>query len=55
MNEPVPSGPILRRYFGPEITKLRVMSRREELELERRQLTRLRSRLDARLRALGYR
>jgi hypothetical protein len=59
MKEPRPSGPILRRTFGPATTKLRVMSRAEERALERRQRTRHRSswgvlRMDARLRALGF-
>jgi hypothetical protein len=58
--EPEPFGPILRRNFGPETTKLRVVSAEEERRLARR--LRLRSRfgiardcdLDRRLRALGF-
>ncbi len=30
MSEPRPSGPILRRTFGPESTGLRILSRAEE-------------------------
>jgi hypothetical protein len=58
MNEPTPTGPILRRTFGPETTGLRVLSAAEE---RRRAQPRYRSRvaialdLDRRLRALGYR
>jgi hypothetical protein len=60
MSEPEPIGPVLRRTFGPETTKLRVVPAEEERRLARR--LRLRFRfgiardldLDRRLRALGY-
>ena len=58
MREPTPTGPMLRRTFGPETTGLRVLSADEE---RRRARPRYRSRiaiafdLDRRLRALGYR
>ncbi len=57
MSEPTPTGPILRRTFGPETTRLRVLSVQEERRRARR---RYRSRLavafdlDRRLAALGY-
>jgi hypothetical protein len=58
MREPEPTGPILRRVFGPQTTRLRVFSVEEE---RRRARPRYRSRLaiaidlDRRLAALGYR
>ena len=56
MSEPTPSGPILRRTFGVETTRLRVLSVEEERR--RRSLADLRPRrnagLDARLALLGY-
>ena len=57
MSEPTPTGPILRRTFGPESARLRILTAAEE---RRRSRPRFRSRLaialdlDRRLRALGY-
>lgn len=57
MSEPQPTGPILRRTFGPGVTRLRVLTSVEE---RRRQRRRFRSDLaiatdlDRRLRGLGY-
>ena len=59
MNEPEPQpyGPILRRSFGPESSRLRILTAEEE---RRRARPRLRTRfardhdLDRRLQALGY-
>lgn len=58
MTEPQPYGPVLRRTYGPTVTRLRVLSTAEE---RRRARMRFRSRLaiavdlDRRLAALGYR
>jgi hypothetical protein len=58
-SQPEPIGPILRRTFGPETAKLRVVPAEEERRRERRR--RLRTRyaiatdLDRRLAALGLR
>ena len=57
MSEPRPTGPILRRMFGPETTRLRILTPEEERRSSR---SRFRSRLavafdlDRRLQALGY-
>ena len=57
MSEPQPTGPILRRTFGPGVTRLRALTSVEE---PRRLCGRFRSDLaiatdlDRRLRGLGY-
>ena len=56
MSEPQPSGPILRRTFGPDVTGLRVLTSDEERRRRRRfrSCLAVATDLDRRLRALGY-
>lgn len=56
MSEPTPTGPILRRTFGPDTTRLRVLTAEEERHRRQRFRSRLAIALDLdrRLRTLGY-